>query len=95
MYNKTHYDMSNDILHSIDSYMQHGTPPGTFLRGVLTNDLRVAIFRADPKNLAQIKNIMLYVHNECPEPYWGSTEAVNNHIETKRIERELEREGAT
>jgi hypothetical protein len=39
---------------------------GDFLGAVVRNDLRGAVSRADPENLAALRSIVLWVHNEIP-----------------------------
>ena len=65
-----------NIKDSLDRYVNEGIMPGSFLRAVLTNDLAGAVFKADSKNLAALKDIMLYVYNEIPANAWGSTATV-------------------
>lgn len=66
---------------SLDRYVNEGIMPGSFLRAVLTNDLASAVFQADSKNLAALKDIMLYVYNEIPAHAWGSTATVVDYAQ--------------
>ena len=66
---------------SLDRYVNEGIMPGSFLRAVLTNDLASAVFKADSKNLAALKDIMLYVYNEIPGNAWGSTATVVDYAQ--------------
>ena len=68
---------------SLDRYVNEGIMPGSFLRAVLTNDLASAVFQADSKNLAALKDIMLYIYNEIPANAWGSTATVVDYAQQK------------
>lgn len=68
---------------SLDRYVNEGIMPGSFLRAVLTNDLASAVFQADSKNLAALKDIMLYIYNEVPANAWGSTATVVDYAQQK------------
>jgi hypothetical protein len=68
---------------SLDRYVNEGIMPGSFLRAVLTNDLASAVFKADSKNLAALKDIMLYIYNEVPANAWGSTSTVVDYAQRK------------
>ena len=72
-----------DIKDSLDRYVNEGIMPGSFLRAVLTNDLASAVFQADSKNLAALKDIMLYIYNEVPANAWGSTATVVDYAQQK------------
>jgi hypothetical protein len=55
--------------HMRDAIMRYATKrlePGSFLEGILTNDLRKAVFNADAENLPLIKTYMLWFYNRCP-----------------------------
>jgi len=56
-------------------YMSHGVA-GHFVEAVMANDLRTAVFRADPKNLANLGAVVQLVHETLPARAWGSPEAV-------------------
>lgn len=58
----------------LDLHVLHGLPTGSFLRAVLTNDLREALARADDKALAALPAIVGWLYNEAPAGCWGSAE---------------------
>ena len=67
-----------NIMAGIREYVETHTPPGSFLTAVFCNDLTNAVARADKYSLAAIRDIVLYVHNECPSACHGSAEAFKN-----------------
>ena len=46
--------------------------PGHFLQGVLANDLRETLMRADLENRPTLYGIMLLLHNHMPSLCWNS-----------------------
>jgi hypothetical protein len=75
------------IRESLTRYVEHGVPPGDFLRAVLENDLKEAIGRADYINGPSIHHIVSYLYNSIPSTAWGSPEAVEAWLAAKREER--------
>jgi len=61
-------------------YVEEGVPTGDFLRAILTNNLAYAVFRADSKNYARLKEIVQFVYWELPAPCWGSRDKVDTWI---------------
>lgn len=63
---------------SIDTWVQYGAPHpsemGSFLRAVLTNDLKGAVMHADDRNRAAIVAWVVYLYNEVPGSAHGSLE---------------------
>lgn len=64
--------MDDEIKASIDRYVEHGVPTGSFLEAVLSNDLYHAVMRADERRLPQIPAIVGYIVNEIPMNCWGT-----------------------
>lgn len=62
-------------------YLNHRIGPGGFMRAVLSNDLTLALARADEVNQKKLKNIMEYIYNCCPAPSWGSYEKVDKWLD--------------
>ena len=71
---------------SLDRYVNHKILPGGFLTAVLSNDLFLAVGRADRENLAALPEIVQYIYNELPTGAWGSEEAVYKFVEEKFYE---------
>lgn len=65
---------------SIDNWVNYGCPApsemGSFLRAVLTNDLRASVMFADDENRAAIVDWVFYLHNETDRRCHGSREAL-------------------
>ena len=76
------------IRDAIDNFVWFGTPPGSFVRAVLANDLMDAARRADSASIAVLGLICGYVYNAVPRICHGSREAVDAHIERGRKARE-------
>ena len=68
------------ILESLKAYEKDGRPPGGFLRSALENDLATTILRADPQNLADIRNIVGYLFDFMDAFAWGSADRVKAHL---------------
>jgi len=59
---------------SLDNYIERGIRPGDFLEGVITNNLKRAVFHADEENQRAIIALAVYLYNRAPENCWGSEE---------------------
>jgi hypothetical protein len=79
-------NINSDIHGSLERYLNHGIPCGSFLMAVLENNLMEAFGRADIGNSANLKNIVGYVYMHVPSNAWGSKEKVNEFL--KQFERE-------
>ena len=55
-------------------YLLYGYNPGSFLKAVLSNDLREAYAWADCESQALIGNYVRFLYNEAPIASWGSEE---------------------
>ncbi len=67
---------------AIGRYILGGTMPGDFLTGIITNDLKRAVFNADETNLPLIKTYVMWFHWEAPGNCWGSPEVVKHWVES-------------
>lgn len=70
----------DDVVESLDAYVQCRRPVGSFLRAVLENDLMESVGRADEYNLAALPHIVAYVYNRLPLGCWGSPEKVRDWL---------------
>ncbi len=77
-----------DTIAQIDSYVNYGTPPGSFIQALLENDLVQSFARADNSNIRDMFNIVNYLYNNVPITCRGSKEVISDWIEHKRKERE-------
>ena len=75
------------VIQGLRNYVDHGIPPGSFLRAVLENNLVKAFACADDENTLSMHEIVKYCYNELPHICWGSPEKVENWMEKKRLER--------
>ncbi len=76
------------IKYQIDQYIEAGVPPGGFLNAVLTNDLMVAIQKADETNKLHIPDIVTYLLNYLPPIAYGNAKNVTDwlHAHADRAE---------
>ena len=65
---------------ALQRYMEYGIEPGSFLRAVLSNDLRGAVARADAMNGVVISEWVVWMEGNLPEAAWGSAERYYNWI---------------
>ena len=84
----TFSQMPPKILTGLREYVMDGRPPGDFLRGVLDNDLKEAVFRADDENLLALPSIVRFCSTHWPAQGWGSREKVKEWLTTIWRERE-------
>lgn len=62
------------MMASIGRYVVHGILPGSFLRAVISNDLRGAFENADSENIRCLDAYVRHFYNEEPAQCWGSKE---------------------
>ena len=72
-----HYDSApNGLGPSIQRYIEHRIPFGSFMTAVVCNDLREACACADDDNKYLLFQIVQWFYNEAPHNCWGSKECV-------------------
>ena len=76
-----------NMMDAVKRYIDHGIQPGSFLTGVISNNLREAVSNADDENLRNIPAYMGYFYNEAPSACWGSPEQMSQWIQSKRDEK--------
>ena len=69
-----------EIVDTIQAYVEHRLEPGSFVRAVLENDLCTAVFQAHPLMLPYLRAVCLYVYWEIPGNCWGSKEIVERWL---------------
>ena len=74
------------MMDAIDRYINQGIQPGHFLTGVICNDLKEAISRADDENMANLPAYVCYFYNEAPSACWGSEEKMKAWLESFKKE---------
>jgi hypothetical protein len=67
---------------AMQAYVEHGQPPGDFLRAVLSNNLSEAFGRADNENTAIMREYVVWLCNDVPYSAWGSYEIVKAWVES-------------
>ena len=72
------------MMDSIALYVEHGIPPGDFLRAVICNDLCEAVGRADDETVENLPAYVAYFWNEVPSSCWGSVDKMKHWMETHR-----------
>lgn len=70
-------------LDGIKAYVEDRRPVGSFLTAVLSNDLMMAVGRADDANLPALPYICEYVHFDTPSLCHGSPAKVKAWIERR------------
>jgi len=76
------------VKESIDYYVDHGIPTGSFLYAVLSNDLFEAMGRADETNRHALFDIVQYIYCCCPQACKGSSKAIDDWIALHRTKPE-------
>jgi predicted nucleotidyltransferase len=78
------YNIRPDIKESLDRYVSHGIPTGSFLEAVLENNLMEAMGRADSFNRAALYDICSYIYTKLPSVCHGSPQKVKAWLELKQ-----------
>lgn len=67
---------------AIVAYLNRDGPPipGSFLYAVLTNDLRLAVLKADRLNRERLPEIVGSLFSYAPASTWGSHEAIKTFL---------------
>ncbi len=76
------------LISSLIAYRDNGTPVGTFLDAVLSNNLIGALMRAEAYERATIYHLVMWLYWEMPTNRWGSAEKYRAWIYTKFEERQ-------
>ena len=73
---------------SIMDYLNrdYAPSPGTFLRAVLTNNLRDAVILADDRNRRKLPEIVMSFYQYAPAGVWGSDERVKEFLSAEEKE---------
>ena len=74
----------NEIIETLDRYVNDKIPTGGFLRAVLANDLMGAFGAADIHNRARMFEIVQHVYSEIPRWCHGSYEIVDKWLEGEK-----------
>lgn len=78
------YSIPEHTAAALRRYIYDRIPPGDFLLAVLSNDLLGAVSRADDLNRGKLVDIISYLYNEAPRFCWGSPQAVESWLKTRK-----------
>lgn len=67
-------------------YIEQGILPGSFLRAVISNDLKESFAQADHINQHRMFDIVSWFYRKCPIPCWGSEKKMNDWHEAGGLE---------
>jgi len=59
---------------AVQRYIEQGIEPGSFMRALLSNDLRGAVSSADGMNIVHIPHWVVWMENNLPSVTWGSAD---------------------
>ena len=69
------------FVESIKLWLEHGCYPGSFVTGMLENDLKAAFGRFDSVNvdsaLPEMRDLFKFIYNELPSGAWGSKDKMD------------------
>lgn len=82
--NGKYYSIPENMMRSIDLYLNHGLEPGSFLSCVICNQLVGAVSNADAQNLEILPAYAALLYNEFPGNTWGSLDKMKAHMEKMR-----------
>jgi len=68
----------------LERYRDNHCEPGGFLYAVLTNNLRLAVRRADSENLAELPRIVTWIFHNMPTTAWGDEERYRAWINNEK-----------
>ena len=66
---------------SIENYFKHRVPFGNFLTAFFSNDLGMAISRADSDNSNLFNELYVFMYNELPSGCYGNKEKVRDWLD--------------
>lgn len=72
-YEDKKYAIPDEQGDSITRYVQDGILPGSFLQGIICNDLMKTFAHADSVNKENIPAYIMYFYWEVPADIWGSS----------------------
>ena len=66
------FDIPAYMQGAIERYIMKGVIPGDFLVGVISNDLKKAVWHSDSTNSKLLRNYVMFFYNNAPSECWGS-----------------------
>ena len=64
----------------VQRYVEEGYVPGDFLFAVITNNLMMAVGRADSDMIKVLPEIVSWFYSYPPSPCWGSEKALGSWV---------------
>ena len=80
-YPDTYGDIPERIIQGLLRYIEAGSTPGQFLRGVLENNLAQAVTYADKKSEQALCGLVKLITHTVPGSCWGGPEKVKRWIQ--------------
>lgn len=77
------HDYDRIPLHMVESmvaYIVKRRPTGSFLRAIISNNLKEAVMLADHKNIKIIPIYVSWFYNHAPASCWGSSDAYSHWL---------------
>lgn len=78
--NNINYRIPNRMVPAIERYINDHIRPENFLQAVICNDLKEAVFHANPENLLNFPAFIYFFHWEVPSGCHGSKEKMEKWI---------------
>lgn len=75
------------LIEGLQRYIVDGIRPGSFLQAVITNNLREAVFKADPDSLAGLPRVVAFMLWDAPDACWGSQSIMADWISSHARQR--------
>jgi len=79
--NFTRYSVPNHTKYSIENYLLHGLPPGSFMEAVICGELFQAVNCADTENERQLAEITRWFVHKAPWQAWGSVSRMKDWMQ--------------
>lgn len=89
------YDLPDYMKDGYVRWVINGLYPGSFLTGVLKNDLYSAVIKADNRNKYALHDWMMLLQNDTPVGCWGNENNVRDWAERGGLLHELKRPHTT
>lgn len=64
------------VQNSLLAWVNEGRGGGHFITAILENDLKNVFARGDEENVAELRNIVMWLYNRSPMICWGDPERV-------------------
>lgn len=78
------WDLPEHMKDGVYNYLNYGIPPGGFMEALLTNNLFMAVGKADCDNIEKLPEWVGFLYNDFPLSAWGSREDMQRWIDSHR-----------